>query len=48
MFGLSDRYWLRAQEAYDLECARREIVDDLDRIVPWDKVVRGKWQDQND
>lgn len=34
-FGLSDGYWLRAQEAYDLEVARRRMADELDRITPW-------------
>lgn len=34
-FGLSDGYWLRAQVAYDMEVARRELADELDKIVPW-------------
>lgn len=33
-FGLSDGYWLRAQEAYDLEVARRRIGSELKRIKP--------------
>lgn len=33
-FGLSDGYWLRAQEAYDLEMARRRIGHELERIKP--------------
>lgn len=35
-FGLSDGYWLRAQEAYDLEVARRSIESDLLKITPWE------------
>lgn len=34
-FGLSDGYWLRAQEAYDLEVAREKIAPALKRIKPW-------------
>lgn len=34
-FGLSDGYWLRAQDAYDLEATRRKINEDLRRIKPW-------------
>ncbi|WP_165045825.1 HigA family addiction module antitoxin [Adlercreutzia sp. ZJ138] len=34
-FGLSDGYWLRAQEEYDLEVARNKIGDQLRRIKPW-------------
>ena len=34
-FGLSDGYWLRAQEAYDLEVAREKIAPVLKRIKPW-------------
>ncbi len=37
-FGLSDGYWLRAQEAYDLEVARRSIEEDLAKIKPWESV----------
>ena len=33
-FGLTDGYWLRAQEAYDLEIARRKLVER--RSVPND------------
>ena len=33
--GLSDGYWLRAQEAYDLEVAREKIAPVLKRIKPW-------------
>ena len=34
-FGLSEGYWLRAQNAYDLEVARARIADELDGISPW-------------
>ena len=34
-FGLSDGYWLRLQAAYDTEVARRELADELERIIPW-------------
>ena len=34
-FGLTDGYWLRAQDAYDLEKARRKIGGELARIKPW-------------
>lgn len=34
-FGLSDGYWLRTQEAYDLEIARKKIEPALKRIKPW-------------
>lgn len=34
-FGLSDGYWMRAQEAYDLEIARSKIGDQLRHIKPW-------------
>lgn len=34
-FGLSDGYWLRAQEAYDLEVAREKMAPVLKRIKPW-------------
>ena len=33
--GLSDGYWLRAQAAFDIEVARRELSADLKRIKPW-------------
>lgn len=38
-FGLSDGYWLRAQEAYDLEIARSKIGDQLRRIKPWNQAA---------
>ena len=34
-FGLSDGYWLRAQAAYDIEVARRELALELTKIRPW-------------
>ena len=34
-FGVSEGFWLRAQAACDLETARREIKDELNRIVPF-------------
>ena len=34
-FGLSDGYWLRAQAAYDIEVAQRELGPQLRKIKPW-------------
>lgn len=34
-FGLSQGYWLRAQNAYDLEVARQALSEQLDAIHPW-------------
>ncbi|MDP2288163.1 MAG: HigA family addiction module antitoxin [Actinomycetota bacterium] len=34
-FGLSDGYWLRAQTAYDIEVAQRNLGPELKRIKPW-------------
>jgi len=34
-FGLFDGYWLRAQAAYDIEFARRELASELAKITPW-------------
>ena len=34
-FGLSDGYWLRAQVAYDIEVAQRELGPELEKIKPW-------------
>jgi antitoxin HigA-1 len=34
-FGLSDGYWLRAQAAYDIEVAQRNLGPELKRIKPW-------------
>ena len=34
-FGLSQGYWLRAQGAYDLEVARRQLAGQLEAIAPF-------------
>ena len=34
-FGLSDGYWLRAQGAYDIEVAQRDLGPELEKIKPW-------------
>ncbi|MDO8306946.1 MAG: HigA family addiction module antitoxin [Actinomycetota bacterium] len=34
-FRLSDGYWLRAQAAYDIEVAQRNLGPELKRIKPW-------------
>lgn len=34
-FGLSDGYWLRAQAAFDIEVAQRELAPELKKIKPW-------------
>ncbi len=34
-FGLSAGYWLRAQAAYDIEVAQRELEPELKKIKPW-------------
>ncbi len=34
-FGLSNGYWLRAQSAYDIDVAARELKDELDSIHTW-------------
>ncbi len=34
-FGLSAGYWLRAQAAYDIEVAMRELEPELKKITPW-------------
>ena len=34
-FGLSQGYWLRAQNAHDLEVARRALGGQLEAIHPW-------------
>lgn len=34
-FGLSNGYWLRAQAAYDIEVAERNMADELASINPW-------------
>lgn len=33
-FGLSDGWWLRLQAAYDTTLAKRQMADQLDKIVP--------------
>jgi addiction module HigA family antidote len=38
-FGLSDGYWLRVQNKFDTECARRRIQADLDGILPLHRAV---------
>ena len=35
LFGLSDGHWLRAQVAYDIEVAQRELGPELEKIKPW-------------
>lgn len=35
LFGLSAGYWLRAQAAYDIEVAVRELEPVLKKIAPW-------------
>ena len=34
-FGLSNGYWLRAQTAYEIEVAQRELAPILKKIKPW-------------
>lgn len=34
-FGLSNGYWLRAQTAYEIEVAQRELAQVLKKIKPW-------------
>ena len=34
-FGLSNGYWLRAQTAYEIEGAQRELAPVLKKIKPW-------------
>lgn len=38
-FGLSDGYWLRAQELCDLEAERRRINQELAKITPWSSIA---------
>lgn len=38
-FGLSNGYWLRAQAAYDLELAKDELFEQLQKIRPWSSEV---------
>ena len=37
--GITDGYWLRAQEAYDLEIARRKLEPELKRIRPFNQAA---------
>ena len=34
-FDLSNGYWLRAQAAYEIEIAQRELAPALKKIKPW-------------
>ena len=34
-FGLSNGYWLRAQTAFEIEVAQRELAPVLKKIKPW-------------
>lgn len=34
-FGLANGYWLRAQTAYEIEIAQRELAPILKKIKPW-------------
>ena len=34
-FGLSNGYWLRAQTAFEIEVAKRELAPVLKKIKPW-------------
>lgn len=38
-FGLSVGYWLRVQNNYDMEIARRKIESQLNDIVPFNRAV---------
>jgi len=38
-FGLSTGYWLRVQNRYDIEIARRKIASQLDSITPLNRAV---------
>lgn len=38
-FGLSDGYWMRAQIAYEIELARRELAPQLEMITPWNEAA---------
>lgn len=39
-FNLSNGYWLRAQNAHDLEVAERKIAKELKVITPWRTLVK--------
>ncbi len=34
LFGLSDGWWLRLQASYDTVMAKRQLIDELAKIVP--------------
>ncbi|MDD3959964.1 MAG: HigA family addiction module antitoxin [Oscillospiraceae bacterium] len=38
-FGLSEGYWLRVQNKYDVEIARRKIQAQLDGITPLNRAM---------
>ena len=38
-FGLSAGYWLRVQNKYDMEIARRKIEHQLDGIIPLNRAI---------
>ena len=38
-FGLSTGYWLRVQNKYDTEIARRKIASQLDSITPLNRAI---------
>lgn len=38
-FGLSEGYWLRVQNKYDVEIARRKIQAQLDGITPMNRAM---------
>ena len=38
-FGLSTGYWLRVQNKYDTEIARRKIAGQLDSITPLNRAI---------
>ena len=38
-FGLTDGYWLRAQEASELELTRRTLEPELKRLRPFDQAA---------
>jgi addiction module HigA family antidote len=40
-FGLSNGFWLRAQNALDTEVAERKLAKELSRIKPWSGMQAG-------
>jgi len=34
LFGLSDGWWLRLQASYDTVMTKRQLIDELAKIVP--------------